>query len=120
MIPAADGSSEETSMTTRLAAFAALLLVLLSAPPARATNCQTWGRLGPAQKRATVDRMIQDALAGSGGRSYRVDRAAVSRCLERSAQSIQYDFDSACADSRTAGMQALNGIFKDYLWSCVQ
>jgi hypothetical protein len=106
-------------MTTRLAAFVALLLMLLSAPPAHATDCHTWGRLGPAQKSATVDRMIQNALAGSGGRSYHVDRVAVSRCLERSAQSIQYDFDGACADSRSAGMQALNSIFKDYIWSCV-
>jgi hypothetical protein len=107
-------------MATRLAVFSVLLLVLVSAPPAHATNCQSWGRLGPAQKRATVDRMTRDALAGSGGRSYRVDRAAISRCLERSEQSIQYDFDSACADSRTAGMQALNAIFKQYIWSCVQ
>ena len=32
----------------------------------------------------------------------------------------EYDFDDACADSRTAGMQALNNVFKDYLWSCVR
>ena len=53
-----------------------------------------------------------------GGRQYQVDRGAVARCLQGNARSIEYDFDGACADSRTAGMQALNRIFKEYIWSC--
>ena len=74
--------------------------------------------MGPDQKSATIDRMIQGAVSGSGGRQYRVDRGAVGRCLDGYARSIEYDFDGARADSRTASMQALNRIFKDYIWSC--
>jgi hypothetical protein len=97
-----------------------VLLLLLLAPAAQAINCTSWERLGPGQRSATIDRMIQSTVAGSGGRSYRVDRGAVGRCLQSYAQSIAYDFDSACADPSTAGMQALNEIFKSYVWSCVR
>ena len=93
-------------------------LVLLAVSPVHATNCHKWGRMDAAQKVATIDRMIQSAVSGSGGRQYRADRGAVGRCLQGYAQSIEYDFDGACADSRTASMQALNRIFKEYTWSC--
>ncbi len=96
-----------------------LLAVLLVADPSHAVSCGQWERMGPDEKSATVDRMIQNAVAGSGGRQYQMDRGAVGRCLDSRAQSIQYDFDGACADSRTASMQALNKIFKDYIWTCV-
>ena len=95
-----------------------LLATLFAAVPSHATNCGQWDRMGPDQKAATVDRMIDNAVAGSRGRQYRVDRGAVSRCMDRYARSIQYDFDGACADQRSAGMQALNKIFKDYIWTC--
>ena len=103
----------------RAAALLTLALLFLPASPARAINCQDWGRLGPDQKLPTVHGMIQSAVAGSGGRSMQVNRAAVGRCVERHAQSIVYDFDDACSSGRTAGMQALNRIFKEYVWTCV-
>ncbi len=95
-----------------------LAVVLLLAAPAHAVSCKQWDRMNDGQKSATVDRMIQSAVAGSGGRQYQLDRGAVGRCLQSEARSIRYDFDGACADSRTAGMQALNRIFKEYIWSC--
>ncbi len=90
----------------------------LLASPVHAIGCREWDRMGAGQKSATIDRMIQGAVSGSGGRQYRIERGAVGRCLQGYARSIEYDFDDACADSRTAGMQALNRIFKDYIWSC--
>ena len=95
-----------------------LLLAAAIAAPAHAIRCNAWGKMEDEQKRETVDRMISNAVGGSDGRSYRIDRGAVGRCLESRAQSIEYDFDGACSDSRTAGMQALNRIFKDYIWGC--
>ena len=92
--------------------------MLLLASSAQAISCSNWDRMGDGQKSATIDRMISNSLAGSGGRQYQVNRGAVGRCLQGYAQSIQYEFDDACADSRTAGMQALNRIFKDYIWTC--
>jgi hypothetical protein len=103
---------------TRWAAGLFLLLVLQLPRPGLAVNCNDWKRMGPGQRSATIDRMIDSAISGSRGRQYRVDRVAVARCLEGNARSIEYDFDGACADSRTASMQALNRIFKDYIWSC--
>jgi hypothetical protein len=107
-------------VSTRLVASLTAVVLLILAPAAHAIGCQQWSRLGPEQKSATIDRMIQNAVTGQGGRSYRVNRGAVGRCMGRYAQQIEYDFDAACADSRTAGMQALNNIFKDYIWSCVR
>ena len=96
-----------------------LFLTFLLASPAHAINCRQWDRMDVPQKSATIERMIQSAVSGSGGRQYQVDRLAIGRCLRRYAQSIEYDFDGACADARSAGMQALNNIFKQYIWSCV-
>ena len=95
-----------------------LLATLFAAIPSHAISCRQWDRMGPDQKAASIDRMIDNAVAGSGGRQYQVDRGAVGRCMDGYAQSISYDFDGACADSRRAGMQALNKIFKDYIWTC--
>ncbi len=96
-----------------------LALVLFGAFPAQAMNCRDWGRLYENEKVPAVYGMIDAAVAGSGGRSMRVNRAGIARCLERQAQEISYAFDGACADSRSAGMQALNQIFKNYIWTCV-
>jgi hypothetical protein len=106
-------------MTTRRAAGLLLLLFVLQLPhPGLAVNCNGWNRMGPDQKSATIDRMIRSAISGSRGRQYQVDRGSIARCLESKARSIEYDFDGACSDARTASMQALNHIFKDYIWSC--
>ena len=98
----------------------ALLFLLLLARPAFAITCQQWERLGPDQKAATIDRMIQSAISGSRGRSYQVNRGAIGRCLASRARTIEYDFDDVCSDPRTAGMNALDNTFKHYIWSCVQ
>ena len=47
-----------------------------------------------------------------------VGRAGVGRCLDRYARQIEYDFDDACESSR-AGMNALRGILKHYIWGCI-
>ena len=102
----------------RLTGSLVLFLVLLLAAPVHAITCKQWERMAPAQKSSTIDRMIQGAVSGSGGRQYQVDRGGVGRCLQGNARSIEYDFDGACADSRSASMQALNRIFKEHIWSC--
>ena len=95
-----------------------LFLLLLLAAPVHAIDCRRWDRMGPGQKSANIDRMIRGAVSGSGGRQYHVDRGAIARCLESNAQSIQYDFDGACADPRTASSSRLHHIFKSYIWTC--
>ena len=101
------------------------LLVMVSAislvwaSSASAMSCRDWNRLAGGQKASAVDGMIRDTLAGQRGRSYGVNRGAIERCLYGEARNIEYDFDDACANSRTASMQALNVIFKNYIWTCV-
>ena len=95
------------------------LALIFFATPAAAIDCRTWGRLGPGQKEAAVYDLIETTVSGSRGRQYQVNRGAIERCLQRSARNISYDFDDTCADSRRAGMQALNRLFKDYIWTCV-
>lgn len=111
---------EEIPLAVRIAAILGPLVSVLLAPPALAMTCPQWERLGPEQKAAAVDRMIQSAISGSRGRSYRVDRGAIARCLQSESLSIEYAFDDVCSDPRTAGMNAIRTTFKDYIWSCVQ
>ena len=93
-------------------------VALLWSPIASAMKCSQWTRLTSDQKYGAIARMIDDAIAGQGGRQYRVNRNAVGRCLDGQVQNILYDFEDTCADSSRAGMQALNNIFKNYIWSC--
>jgi hypothetical protein len=107
-------------MSSRLlsAAFA-VAIVATAASPASATSCQAWRRLTEPQRWDRVYRMIDDAIAGQDGRELRVNRAAIGRCLERRAESMYWDFDDTCADSGTAGSQAINRLFKRYIWNCL-
>lgn len=103
-----------------VAAVAVLGVTLLWAAPAGAVNCRDWDRASPARKTALIENMISSAISGNKGREYQVNRGQIERCLQNSAQNIGYDFDDACADARSAGRQALNSIFKNYVWSCVR
>ena len=103
-----------------LATMAVLAATLFWVVPATATNCSDWDRAAPARKTALVKNMIHSAISGNRGREYKVNRGQIERCLQSSVRSIGYDFDDACADAGSAGMQALNNIFRDYIWSCVR
>jgi hypothetical protein len=115
-------ASKEVTMRHFAVATAATAVVLgvtlLWALPAGATNCRDWDRASPARKDALIENMISSAIAGNQGREYRVNRGQVERCLQRSIRNIGFDFDDACANARSAGRQALNNIFKNYIWSC--
>jgi hypothetical protein len=101
-------------------AVAVLGATLLLAAPAGATNCPDWERASPSKQTAIVENMIHSAVSGQRGREYQVNRGQIERCLLGLARDIGYDFDDACSDSGSAGMQALNNILKDYIWSCVR
>lgn len=95
------------------------LALIFFATPAAAINCRTWERLGPGQKETAVYDLIETTVSGSRGRQYQLNRGAIERCLQRSARNIAYDFDDTCANSRSASRQALNTLFKNYIWTCV-
>ncbi len=95
---------------------AAMLLALDSAA---AMSCDRWRRLDADEKSRTVQRMIDEALAGNRGRKYDVNREAIARCLRDRAAEISIAFDDVCSNSRSAGMQAIRDVFDTYVWSCV-
>ena len=98
----------------------ALAVMALLATPADALNCSQWNRLNAYQKADAIDGMIARALRSNDARQYNVDVAAIGRCLDSRVVRMQQDFDSLCSDSRTAGMQAINGAFRNYIWGCVR
>jgi hypothetical protein len=95
-----------------------LALGVVLAVPASATNCRAWLRLNPAQREAAVLGMIDDALGSNRARQYSVNREAIARCLLSNGYQMMTGFDDVCSDSRTADMQAINRVFKSYVWSC--
>lgn len=100
---------------------AAVALLLLAVPlPAHAIRCSEWTRLGPAQRQATITNMIDTGLQSSRARRYDINPARTRQCLMRSIPDIEIEFDGACGSGRSAGLQALNNIFKTYAWSCVR
>ena len=96
-----------------------MAVVFLAPSLAQATSCSDWSRLSESGKWSRIDRMINDAIAGQGGRSYHVNRDAIRRCLQDHSEDIFWDFEGLCADSRSASMSALRTRFKDYIWTCV-
>jgi hypothetical protein len=92
--------------------------LVAAATPASAINCREWSRLDIPQKEAAIDGMIADMLQGQRVRQYDVQRGALGRCLSEQAYRMELAFDDACSDSRTADMQAIQRIFKTYVWSC--
>ena len=95
-----------------------LAFVMLVAPDASAITCRKWERLADYQKADTLDRLIQQALEGSGGREFSsISRGAVARCLWDNSLDIQYAIDDKCEAG--GGMDAPRGVLRDYIWSCV-
>jgi hypothetical protein len=99
-----------------LGAAIAIIILPLSA---RATGCGEWNRMSDAKKWDRIDRMIEDAMSGSGGRSYSVNRNAIERCLQGYSEDMFWDFNDLCSDSSTASMSAIRRSFKKFIWGCV-
>jgi len=102
-----------------VAAAVAVITLVMATSPAIATNCQSWRRMNENQRWDRVYRMIDDAISGQGGRNYQLNRAAIGRCLERHVDSMYQDFDDVCTTSKSAPGEAIDRIFKSYIWSCV-
>jgi len=97
----------------------AMLVSLAGASAAHATGCRDWNRMSESRQWARIDRMIDDAISGQGGRNSSVNRNAIARCLDANAENMFLDFNDLCADASTASMGAIRGRFKHYIWTCV-
>jgi hypothetical protein len=88
-------------------------------PPAHATACRDWNRMSEQRQRDHVYQLIDDALASNRGRSYRINRNAIGRCLEDHAEDMFYDFTDLCSEGTTASGKAISTRFRQYIWTCV-
>ena len=104
----------------RIALAGGLVLGLASiANAAQGISCREWLRLDDEGKIATIDNMIGELVQSNGRvRQYGVRRGALARCLSDNADPMSYDIDDVCSDSRSADMQAIQRVFKNYVWSC--
>ena len=97
----------------------ACFVVATMANPAFATSCQRWRRLAEDQRWDRIYQMIDDAITSQRSRQYQVNRAAIGRCLEGKVEAMYWEFEDTCSNASTARSQAINRIFKNYIWSCL-
>ena len=106
--------------STPLRCAALLLLTLSLAHSAGAIRCQQWDRMGPAQKQATIQGLINGLSRNNSVRQTNVNLVTLTRCLEGYAYRIQDEFDGACAQGMSAGLDVLDRTFKTWAWSCIR
>ena len=105
-------------MKRPLSALLLLLALPLLSSSAEAIRCNEWNRLGPQQKTAAVQGLIDDLASNNRVRQTSVNPVTLQRCLESRIGWILDDFDATCAES--ASLQALNRVFREHAWSCVR
>jgi hypothetical protein len=109
-------------VTQRILAWLAIPLLLASPVVAAADlTCSEWKRLGPEQKAASVQGMIEGHLGSNAGKRFTSEnKAAMRRCLAQLAERMIDEMNDVCSDARTAGPGAIDDVFDRYLLSCVQ
>ena len=106
--------------STPLTCAAVLLLTLSLSDSADAIRCRQWDRLGPAQKEATIQGLIDGLARNNSVRQTNVNLVTVTRCLNGKAYRMQDEFDGACARGMSESLDVLDRIFKTYAWSCIR
>ena len=97
-----------------------IVISVLAVPSlGQATTCQQWGRLDEAGKIAAVEQMTSRRIHSGVAQQYGVSKPKVERCLLSQKQAIIYSFDDLCADSRTAGMKAIEVKMDEWVMTCV-
>jgi hypothetical protein len=70
----------------------------------------------PPARSAAIDGLARN----NSVRQTNVNLVTVTRCLNGKAYRIQDEFDGACAQGMSASLDVLDGIFKNYAWSCIR
>jgi len=95
------------------------LFCFAASGPALATSCKNWNRMSEEARYDRIAQMIDDALSGQGGRSYKINRNAVGRCLVDNTEDMYWSFTDMCSDSTTGGMNSIRKRFKQFIWTCI-
>jgi hypothetical protein len=95
-----------------------LVLVLPSVALAR-MRCPDWAKLGPDQKVASVEGMVEGHLSSNKSQRYtNANRISIRRCLEANLSRIVDDIDNECSRSDRS-QDPVDDTFDRYLLSCV-
>jgi hypothetical protein len=95
-----------------------LVLALPLAVGAR-MRCPDWQALGPDEKVASVEGMIEGHLSSNKGKRFTSEnRIAMRRCLEANVGRIVDDIDDEC-NSGQRSSDPVDDVFDRYLLSCV-
>ena len=95
-----------------------LVLALPIAVGAR-MRCPDWQALGPDQKVASVEAMIEGHLSSNKSKRFTSENlVAMRRCLEANVGRIIDDIDDQCGSGRRSS-DPVDDVFDSYLLSCV-
>ena len=95
-----------------------LALALPIAAGAR-LRCPDWQALGPDQKVASVEAMIEGHLSSNKSKRFTSENlVAMRRCLEANVGRIIDDIDDQCGSGRRSS-DPVDDVFDSYLLSCV-
>jgi hypothetical protein len=96
-----------------------LLVLALPVAAGARLRCPDWQDLGPDQKVASVEAMIEGHLSSNKSKRYTsANRVAMRRCLEASVGRIIDDIDNECSSGQRSG-DPVDDVFDRYLLSCV-
>ena len=96
-------------------------LLVLAVPIAVGARmrCPDWQDLGPDQKVASVEAMIESHLSSNKSKRYTsANRTAMRRCLEANVGLIIDDIDEECSSGQRSS-DPVDDVFDKYLLSCV-
>ena len=99
-----------------------IVVMLALALPAAASarlRCPGWQALGPQQKVASVEGMIEGHLSSNKSQRFPSEnRVAMRRCLESNLSRIVDDIDNECA-SNNRSQDPVDDTFDTWLLSCI-
>lgn len=97
-----------------------LLALALPVAAGARLDCPDWQALGPDQKVAGVEAMIERHLTSNKSKRFTsTNRVALRRCLEANVARIIDDIDNACSSAQRSG-DPVDDVFDRYLLSCVK
>ena len=96
-----------------------LLALALPVAAGARMRCPDWQALGPDQKVASVEAMIESHLSSNKSKRYTsANRVAMRRCLEANVGRIIDDIDEECSRGNRSS-DPVDDVFDIYLLSCV-
>ena len=103
----------------RVWVIAGLLALALPVAAGARMGCPDWQALGPDQKVASVEAMIEGHLSSNKSKRFTsANRVSIRRCLEANVGRIVDDIDNECS-SGTRLADPVDDVFDRYLLSCV-